>query len=235
MRLPVRTALLQNSTAMLTSSLMCDYQSERHCSKTPKVSLGALASAITSQNGTAPKQQIVSRKGDQCAITSQNGTAPKPALWEVLKQWGAITSQNGTAPKLTGAMQVLDAVRLPVRTALLQNRLYALVYSHGCDYQSERHCSKTGPQVLRLEVECDYQSERHCSKTRTRGPVREDRCDYQSERHCSKTAEGGEKAGGRAITSQNGTAPKHCIHMKYPCCCAITSQNGTAPKPQLHE
>ena len=34
---------------------------------------------------------------------------------------GAITSQNDTAPKLFDNPAVLDAVRLPVRTTLLQN------------------------------------------------------------------------------------------------------------------
>jgi len=34
-------------------------------------------------------------------------------------------------------------VRLPVRTALLQNTLDITGYPLRCDYQSERHCSKT--------------------------------------------------------------------------------------------
>ena len=33
-RLPVRTALLQNLRVVINACIMCDYQSERHCSKT---------------------------------------------------------------------------------------------------------------------------------------------------------------------------------------------------------
>ena len=33
------------------------------------------------------------------------------------------------------------------------------------DYQSERHCSKTGMSGRGLSKALDYQSERHCSKT----------------------------------------------------------------------
>ena len=33
--------------------------------------------AITSQNGTAPKQELIQRLQKERAITSQNGTAPK--------------------------------------------------------------------------------------------------------------------------------------------------------------
>ncbi|KXB61364.1 hypothetical protein HMPREF1868_02104 [Olsenella sp. DNF00959] len=33
------------------------------------------------------------------------------------------------------------------------------------DYQSERHCSKTGTVGEAITKELDYQSERHCSKT----------------------------------------------------------------------
>ena len=33
----------------------CDYQSERHCSKTSSLTRLSLFCAITSQNGTAPK------------------------------------------------------------------------------------------------------------------------------------------------------------------------------------
>ena len=55
------------------------------------------------------------------AITSQNGTAPKQANVGPLAHTRAITSQNGTAPKLPGRMVRDEEVRLPVRTALLQN------------------------------------------------------------------------------------------------------------------
>ena len=173
--------------SMSTSYQMCDYQSERHCSKTS--ACGALTNmgAITSQNGTAPKQAVLeSLKGYRAitsqngtapklcfgglvgmggAITSQNGTAPKQAVLESLKGYraitsqngtapklihclafghpGAITSQNGTAPKLTHCVGSLRSVRLPVRTALLQNGDSDNGGLSWCDYQSERHCSKT--------------------------------------------------------------------------------------------
>ena len=78
-------------------------------------------------------------------------------------------------------------VRLPVRTALLQNVHDSDVWTEQCDYQSERHCSKTELPDDLVMGECDYQSERHCSKT-LRNQINELLC---------------------AITSQNGTAPKH--------------------------
>ena len=78
---------------------MCDYQSERHCSKTAayKPTLGK--GAITSQNGTAPKLLSLSALLLLSAITSQNGTAPKRDITSSLGDLRAITSQNGTAPK----------------------------------------------------------------------------------------------------------------------------------------
>ena len=77
---------------------------------------------------------------------------------------------------------------------------------------------------------CDYQSERHCSKTAI-GPVHDkDLCDYQSERHCSKTFPSVDFHFTCAITSQNGTAPKQDFASWYWQKSAITSQNGTAPK-----
>ena len=54
-RLPVRTALLQNVIDEAQLLLKCDYQSERHCSKTLIDRIKRLICAITSQNGTAPK------------------------------------------------------------------------------------------------------------------------------------------------------------------------------------
>ena len=121
-------------------------------------------------------------------------------------------------------------MRLPVRTTLLQNAADSDVPRLLCDYQSERHCSKTAWQDYMAFCVCDYQSERHCSKTalkasnavcscdyqserhcsKTRGLVRHygRPCDYQSERHCSKTAQSCRSFAKRAITSQNDTAPK---------------------------
>ena len=83
-------------------------------------------------------------------------------------------------------LQVGDLVRLPVRTALLQN----------LDVSEEE------------AIMCDYQSERHCSKTYEPRRIEGPRCDYQSERHCSKTKDDRIAQLTGAITSQNGTAPK---------------------------
>ena len=78
-------------------------------------------SAITSQNGTAPKQIDDSVACHGGAITSQNGTAPKLPIMAVFRASRAITSQNGTAPKRAISPMLGRLVRLPVRTALLQN------------------------------------------------------------------------------------------------------------------
>ena len=147
-------------------------------------------SAITSQNGTAPKLFKVLVRLLLCAITSQNGTAPKPEISNEVQTLGAITSQNGTAPKPTHAGCCSHKVRLPVRTALLQNVLPSLLALMQCDYQSERHCSKTCGWYCWVCSGCDYQSERHCSKTTLSRVTYQMLCDYQSERHCSKTEVG---------------------------------------------
>ena len=60
------------------------------------------------------------------AITSQNGTAPKPYSPRRAHRMRAITSQNGTAPKRVVVGRVAYVVRLPVRTALLQNAVNRL-------------------------------------------------------------------------------------------------------------
>ena len=56
-------------------------------------------SAITSQNGTAPKHPMPLLTLTTGAITSQNGTAPKLVSYASRDVLSAITSQNGTAPK----------------------------------------------------------------------------------------------------------------------------------------
>ena len=63
--------------------------------------LAVTYSAITSQNGTAPKQCFVPQDCQLRAITSQNGTAPKHNRGSRPPRLCAITSQNGTAPKRT--------------------------------------------------------------------------------------------------------------------------------------
>ena len=87
--------------------------------------------------------------------------------------------------------QVAAPVRLPVRTTLLQNTTLCIDGSTKCDYQSERHCSKTRPW------------NRRCARL----------CDYQSERHCSKTQGSSRSSNACAITSQNDTAPKQSMRL----------------------
>ena len=98
------------------------------------------------------------------------------------------------------------------------------------DYQSERHCSKTGLCRCRCSLPLDYQSERHCSKTMNRGASPSIPLDYQSERHCSKTSYTYTPRFARWITSQNDTAPKRGVHGVFLSIGWITSQNDTAPK-----
>ena len=167
--------------------MRCDYQSERHCSKTRSSSSALTTCAITSQNDTAPKHELKADYESLGAITSQNDTAPKRIDLSFAVTLGAITSQNDTAPKLSVSRAHGIAVRLPVRTTLLQNGSHKVERRGRCDYQSERHCSKTENVPGALSSRCDYQSERHCSKTAHGLLVRSSLCDYQSERHCSKT------------------------------------------------
>ena len=56
------------------------------------------------------------------------------------------------------------------------------------DYQSDRHCAKTGPMSCDAYMQFDYQSDRHCAKTESAEDV-----DAES-----------------LITSQIDTAPKQC-------------------------
>ena len=146
-------------------------------------------------------------------------------------------------------------VRLPVRTALLQNYTWCRHATTRCDYQSERHCSKTGRLTFEYDIPCDYQSERHCSKT----PYAHSRpshqcdyqserhcsktivrvsshflqCDYQSERHCSKTQDPRRPAGGSCDYQSERHCSKTSMLSDEEWKGAITSQNGTAPKRSL--
>ena len=76
------------------------------------------------------------------------------------------------------------------------------------DYQSDRHCSKTGsPSGLGVDA-FDYQSDRHCSKTLMLVLLTMRGFDYQSDRHCSKTRKSTGASSTGLITSQIDTAPK---------------------------
>ena len=76
-RLPVRTTLLQNYSSIALFKSWCDYQPERHCSKTAMGVSSVMVGAITSQNDTAPKRVPTLLGPREGAITSQNDTAPK--------------------------------------------------------------------------------------------------------------------------------------------------------------
>ena len=54
---------------------------------------------------------------------------------------------------------------------------------------------------------------------------------YQSECHCAKTNDLRIDKICCLVTSQNVTAPKHCIVIRFARLCLVTSQNVTAPKP----
>ena len=209
-RLPVRTTLLQNIRMSVSRLNMCDYQSERRCSK------------------TIPAYEPL----DTCAITSQNDAAPKRARLPVRRVPSAITSQNDAAPKLEVSEVLGNVVRLPVRTTLLQNSERYEYPPNLCDYQSERRCSKTvsassfaatsaitsqndaapklGGLGERLAVSAITSQNDAAPK-----PVRTARKQYHS-----------------AITSQNDAAPKQIAQELRRTSCAITSQNDAAPKPK---
>ena len=211
MRLPVRTALLQNSAINFHDTFLCDYQSERHCSKTREPGSRVRESAITSQNGTAPKHAASPQAPRACAITSQNGTAPKlisrsSIISRVRLPVRTALLQNAPVPRDTA-----QPVRLPVRTALLQNRAPRQTSGRTVRLPVRTALLQNSLLAWHLAMKCDYQSERHCSKTYMIGKTIAQMCDYQSERHCSKTSVASSPTGLGAITSQNGTAPKR-IH-----------------------
>ena len=192
---------------------MCDYQSERHCSKTGYGGYQVFCCAITSQNGTAPKHNDMTDELELGAITSQNGTAPKhrlrwlgffavrlPVRTALLQNpVGHIAALVGVRlpvrtallQNLEATIRLVDGVRLPVRTALLQNwNLYSPTYG-----------------FVRLPVRTALLQNVHGRRGkdgRVRLPVRTallqnegadlpiiHTCDYQSERHCSKTSQAG--------------------------------------------
>ena len=190
MRLPVRTTLLQNTAGTSICAGECDYQSERHCSKT-----GARRCLTM----------------DLCDYQSERHCSKTNDYINILLV-GAITSQNDTAPKRYCHIQQPARVRLPVRTTLLQNKKKIAQEIGMCDYQSERHCSKTNDSTTSALDGCDYQSERHCSKTAGLPLVSPGWCDYQSERHCSKTGEWA-KAEGMMCDYQS---ERHCSKTQRP-------------------
>ena len=63
---------------MEVTEIEFDYQSDRHCAKTPYIERDAKAGLITSQIDTAPKQHDGLVLVVAGLITSQIDTAPKP-------------------------------------------------------------------------------------------------------------------------------------------------------------
>mgnify|MGYP000977752750 CR=1 FL=1 len=217
---------------MLAAFCACAITSQNGTAPKRGVScLRQISRAITSQNGTAPKLSPLTVAPSGRAITSQNGTAPKRRTWPECLGSGAITSQNGTAPKRGHGYYYRQLVRLPVRTALLQNASVRKAKLATVRLPVRTALLQNGYSDNGRISRCDYQSERHCSKTLQRPQEAQRQCDYQSERHCSKTAGLIVPRFIRAITSQNGTAPKLRVFAGVTHVSAITSQNGTAPKP----
>ena len=128
-RLPVRTALLQNLLAWRQRLHECDYQSERHCSKTHQRLYNLINRAITSQNGTAPKRWT------ECSAFGEVRLPVRTALLQN-SQAAIVASVSVRLPVRTALLQNLGLsgksvilVRLPVRTALLQNLSASVIAS----------------------------------------------------------------------------------------------------------
>ena len=185
-RLPVRTTLLQNNPHATHPGMLCDYQSERHCSKTRRSKKRCMSWCDYQSERHCSKTDDFIPDVSICAITSQNDTAPKLSIFALARGSSAITSQNDTAPKQQVYRNPRDHVRLPVRTTLLQN--YREVFPKD--------------SLVRLPVRTTL-----LQNSTTVADVLE-QCDYQSERHCSKTKHIREVWSKCAITSQNDTAPK---------------------------
>ena len=102
--------------------LRCDYQSERHCSKTRGAEGRLAPGAITSQNDTAPKRPKLCIDGCRCAITSQNDTAPKLSVSKGKGEQVRLPVRTTLLQNGIDIVRDYARVRLPVRTTLLQNR-----------------------------------------------------------------------------------------------------------------
>ena len=164
----------------------CDYQSERHCSKTQFDGCAGNALCDYQSERHCSKTIAQSPFSNPGAITSQNDTAPKPP-------WACPVSWSVRLPVRTTLLQnayplslALAKVRLPVRTTLLQNIAQAIANLSRCDYQSERHCSKTQYQQGRKAIRA-ITSQNDTAPKLDRGVALHIVC---------------------AITSQNDTAPK---------------------------
>ena len=81
-----------------------DYQSNRHCAKTPTAVNSDATCLITSQIDTVPKLGKRSKKLSGGLITSQIDTVPKPSRELYPLYTGLITSQIDTVPKHPGGL-----------------------------------------------------------------------------------------------------------------------------------
>ena len=190
MRLPVRTALLQNSISLLVDGSLCDYQSERHCSKTVGCDASWVSWCDYQSERHCSKTHSYKWKSLNSAITSQNGTAPKP-LWRLC---GALCVrlpvrtallQNGMI-----ALLVTGAVRLPVRTALLQNIVTFLLSWWSVRLPVRTALLQNRPAVPAEELMVRLPVRTALLQNSLSWPLFVQLCDYQSERHCSKTRAG---------------------------------------------
>ena len=176
-----------------------DYQSVRHCSKTPR-------------RRRTRRRRLDYQSVRHCSKTP--GVFLRPSA-----RW--ITSQFDTAPKLRSLPKDCKLVGLPVSSTLLQNTARCMPRHVRLDYQSVRHCSKTEAIKAYLDTPLDYQSVRHCSKTGFPVGERFRGLDYQSVRHCSKTGAQLVTDRTRWITSQFDTAPKQSAYIVFPNCVGL--------------
>ena len=142
-RLPVRTALLQNEYVIGRRSLYV---------RLP------VRTALLQNKAPRPYAHQPVRLPVRTALL-QNWM-PWMAIWMC-----AITSQNGTAPKLKRIRKSSRCVRLPVRTALLQNKVFNLYTRQQVRLPVRTALLQNNQTPYLRNGKCDYQSERHCSKT----------------------------------------------------------------------
>ena len=142
-RLPVRTTLLQNNPHATHPGMLCDYQSERHCSKTRRSKKRCMSWCDYQSERHCSKTDDFIPDVSICAITSQNDTAPKPIVATMSSKLVRLPVRTTLLQNSQSLLWPGVAVRLPVRTTLLQNNRFIAILAIMCDYQSERHCSKT--------------------------------------------------------------------------------------------
>ena len=151
-RLPVRTTLLQNRGLERFNGYRCDYQSERHCSKTVRISTIARRMCDYQSERHCSKTACRNHRS-VCRVRLPVRTTLLQNRNSMV--WRAVVVR---LPVRTTLLQndnlkllITTLVRLPVRTTLLQNSSCIRRTPRLCDYQSERHCSKTTIWFRRLQ------------------------------------------------------------------------------------